>query len=243
MVIDHSDAMDHGEWTAAAAEELRRLLELAGGLDADQWSAPTDCAGWDVRAMLSHVAGAAQWSASLPEFVRQQRHGRRLRQGGDLIDGVNAWQVLARADRTPQQLIDELRVVGPRALQARARIPRLLRRLPLPFGPPLGRRPLGYLLDCILTRDTWLHRIDICRAIGREPLLTEGHDGRIVGDVVADWSARHGRAFDLQLTGPAGGAWQQGEGGEAIVLDAVEYCRILSGRASGTGLLATPVPF
>lgn len=30
---------------------------------------------------------------------------------------------------------------------------------------------------------------------------------------------------------------------EAAGLGAVEYCRILSGRASGGGLLATPVPF
>jgi hypothetical protein len=34
-----------------------------------------------------------------------------------------------------------------------------------------------------------------------------------------------------------------GTGGEVITLDAVEFCRILSGRASGAGLLAQEVPF
>jgi hypothetical protein len=34
-----------------------------------------------------------------------------------------------------------------------------------------------------------------------------------------------------------------GDGGEYIELDAVEFCRILSGRAKGTGLLSTEVPF
>jgi hypothetical protein len=32
-------------------------------------------------------------------------------------------------------------------------------------------------------------------------------------------------------------------GGEGVTCDAVEFCRILSGRATGTGLLAQPVPF
>jgi hypothetical protein len=48
----------------------------------------------------------------------------------------------------------------------------------------------------------------------------------------------------LTLTGPAGGRYVAGGGsGEELVLDAVEFCRTLSGRASGTGLLAQPVPF
>lgn len=34
-----------------------------------------------------------------------------------------------------------------------------------------------------------------------------------------------------------------GSGGEPITMDAIEFCRVLSGRAHGTGLLARPVPF
>jgi hypothetical protein len=50
------------------------------------------------------------------------------------------------------------------------------------------------------------------------------------------------------LTGRAGGSWRYGTGGEEIVMDAADFCRILSGRA-GTdggqpwGLLTTEVPF
>ena len=47
----------------------------------------------------------------------------------------------------------------------------------------------------------------------------------------------------LTLTGPAGGTWSSGTDGERIDLDAVEFCRILSGRAPGTGLLVHQVPF
>ncbi len=109
--------------------------------------------------------------------------------------------------------------------------------------PGEGVWTLGYLVDVIHTRDPWLHRVDICRATGREPALTAEHDGRIVANVVADWAPRHGAPFTLELTGPAGGTFVVGPGGEQLRLDAVEFCRILSGRAPGTGLLATSVTF
>jgi hypothetical protein len=64
---------------------------------------------------------------------------------------------------------------------------------------------------------------------------------RIVADVVAEWARGHGQPYRLTLTGPAGGSWSAG--GEEISLDAVEFCRILSGRAPGTGLLTSAVPF
>lgn len=103
---------------------------------------------------------------------------------------------------------------------------------------------MGYLLHVILTRDPWMHRVDIARATGRELVLTPDHDGRIIADVVAEWARRHGQPFKLTLTGPAGGAFLSGDGaGERIAIDAVEFCRMLSGRAQGRGLLSQAVPF
>jgi hypothetical protein len=61
--------------------------------------------------------------------------------------------------------------------------------------------------------------------------------------VVADWARRHGRPFTLVLTGAAGGRFTAADGGEEIELDAVEFCRVLSGRAPGAGLLSTRVVF
>ncbi len=102
---------------------------------------------------------------------------------------------------------------------------------------------MGYLLDVILTRDTWMHRVDIARATDRPMVLTADHDGRIVADVVAEWARRHGRPFTLVLDGPAGGTFTAGGGDESLNVDAVEFCRILSGRATGAGLLTQEVPF
>jgi uncharacterized protein (TIGR03083 family) len=233
----------HDEWMAAAAEEYRRIGELLAGLADGDWARPTDCSEWDVRQLVAHLVGNGEQSASIRELFRQQKLGRRLRPGGDDIDGMTAVQVQERADRTPEQLVRDLADVAVRAVRARRRIPAPLRALPVPFGPPLGTRPLGYLMDCIYTRDTWMHRVDLTRATGRPMQLTADHDGRIVADVVAEWAAAHGQPFTLTLTGPAGGSWSHGSDGETIELDAVEFCRILSGRATGDGLLATPVPF
>ena len=74
-------------------------------------------------------------------------------------------------------------------------------------------------------------------------MLSAGHDGRILGDVAADWARRHGQPFTLTLTGPAGGSFRVGESGPQLDLDAVDFARILSGRGRAPGLLATAVPF
>ena len=235
--------MRHGDWMTTAEEEYRRLEDLLADLDDDEWRRPTDCTEWDVREMVAHLVGAAESTASVREMRRQQKVGRTLRPGEPDVDGMNEVQVRDRAATTPEQLRRDLADAAARGVRARRRLPAPLRALPLPFGPPLGTRPLGYLMGCIYTRDAWMHRIDIARATGREPVLTPDRDGRIVADVVAEWARVHGQPHQFTLTGPAGGTWSVGTGGEEITLDAIEFCRIASGRAPGTGLLATQVPF
>ena len=91
--------------------------------------------------------------------------------------------------------------------------------------------------------DPWMHRVDIARATGRGLVLAADRDGRIVVDAVAEWAPRRGEAFNLELVGPDGATFTQGTRGAVISLDAVELCRIFSGRATGTGLLTQEVPF
>ena len=91
-----------------------------------------------------------------------------------------------------------------------------------------------------------MHRVDVSHALNRPLELTPDHDGRIVADVVAEWGRRHGKAFVLELAGPAGGSYAHDQdlpGSEHISMDAVEFCRTLAGRQQATGLLATVVPF
>jgi uncharacterized protein (TIGR03083 family) len=195
--------------------------------------------------MAAHCLGMAEMAASVRENLRQNREaGRR---GGVFIDALTGLQVEERRDMTPEQIIARYADVGPRAARSRRRTPALVRRLPMPGTETIGGRPerwtFGFLVDTILTRDPWMHRIDIARATGRDLVLTPDHDGVIVADVAAEWAGRHGRPCTLTLTGPAGGSWTFGSGGQQIELDAVEFCRTLSRRAPGTGLLDVEVPF
>jgi uncharacterized protein (TIGR03083 family) len=232
------------DWLRAAEEEYVRLVAQLTGLGAQDWTRPTDNDEWDVRQTVAHLVGAAEGCARVREAVRQLRLGRRAkRPGQDDVDGINAVQVRERAQATPAELVAALADVAPRAVRGRRRIPAPVRSLRVPFGPPLGTRSVGYLLGRICTRDAWMHRVDIARATGAPLVLTPEHDGRIVADLVEEWARAHGRPYRLRLTGPAGGTWERGSGGEEHELDAVELARVLSGRAAGDGLLATRVPF
>jgi hypothetical protein len=77
-----------------------------------------------------------------------------------------------------------------------------------------------------------------CNTLDQDP----GHDGRIVSDLVAERAGTHGEPFTLSLDGPAGGQYRSGTAGEHVDMDAVEFCRIPSGRGEGTGILRHPLP-
>jgi len=247
--IDDLAPLVRPETLVRAEAEYARILELLASLEPDEWAAPTECPGWDVRRMVAHLLGAADAHASLRQMAHQMRLGRR--EAGPLETGISAVQVRERDHLTPAELLERFRRAAPRSVRARRRVPRPVRAMPIKddsMDPP-ERWRLGYLLDTIYTRDCWMHRVDICRATGADMVLSADHDGRIVADVVADWARRHGEAFALTLTGPAGGSYRSRDATTAtptLSLDAVQFCRILSGRDEAStrqGLLATRVPF
>jgi uncharacterized protein (TIGR03083 family) len=232
------------EAAGLAATEFARMLDQLAELEPIEYALPTVCDGWTIRDMVAHVLGAADAAASRAEMIRQVVRGRRWVRGTGrpLVDGINEVQIAARADLDGQQLCERLAAVAPAAVRGRREVPGLLRRLPVE-DPTGGRFPLGFLVDVIYTRDQWLHRIDIAEATGRPPVLTADHDARIVADVVRQWAHEHGRPVELELTGPAGGHYRQGRGGQRLELDAVAFCWTLSGRGAGSGLLANAVAF
>ncbi|WP_372727037.1 maleylpyruvate isomerase family mycothiol-dependent enzyme [Nocardioides sp.] len=241
-------AFDHDEAMRLASTEYQRVVELFEELTPADWTAATECPGWDVRAMAGHMLGMTQMAASLREMASQQRAGnkRAAAQGCLPLDGLTAIQVDRNAGLSTDELVAAMRERGPAAAKARARTPGFIRHRTLPGEQRVGEvdEPwtLGFLLDTILTRDPFLHRYDIARATGRPMRLEADHEGRIVADVVDEWADRHGQPYVLELTGPAGGSWREGDA-EPIRMDAMEFCRTLSGRAPGQGLLAVAVPF
>ena len=235
------------EATALAASEVARFAEALAALEPDDWSRPTANTLWDVRAMAGHVLGMTETFTSVRSLMRDMRAGSKKAGDGPQIDGLTAHQVEITAGLSPAELIERLRAAGPVNAQWRARR-RLLRRMPMKEDIPGNGGPerwtMGYLVDVVLTRDTWMHRSDLAAATGKPMVVTAEHDGRIVADAVAEWAGRHGQPFVLELTSPAGGVFVHGEGGERFSFDAIELCRILSGRPAATeGLLAVQVPF
>lgn len=241
--LDHSTAMQ------IAQTEYERVVTTLEMLGEQDWARATVCPAWDVRAMAGHLVGMASMASSRRELARQQIvAGRRAsRLGVGSVDALTALQVEELGALSTDELIERMRQVVPRALRGRSRmVPGPLRsRITMPEETDgvAEAWTLAYLFDIILTRDPFMHRLDIARATGVLVTPTAEHEGVIVQDVVAEWAHRHGQPYVLDLEGPAGGHWEAGAGGEQIRMDALDFCRVLSGRGAGSGLLGRHVPF
>ena len=247
-MIARPSTLDHQTAMQLAATEYDRCLELLAALQPADWERPTDCPGWDVRQMTSHMLGMVEMAASVRENLRQQRLAGQA--GGDPLDALTGLQVEERQDWSPTRLVDRFAARAPKAVAGRARIPSFLRSRKLPQLQQVNGAAepwtIGFLTDVILTRDPWMHRIDISAAIGRQVVLTADHDGAIVAGVIAEWADRHGKDFSLTLDGPAGGRWTVGANGPSLQSDAIEFCLALSGRPSSVtadDIFSTQVPF
>jgi len=242
---DRIKRIDRPEARGLAEDEFARFADLVASLTPGEWATPTDCTGWDVRKMALHVLGSGDAQASVREFLHQLRRGMPLNkqiESHHWVDGLNELQIRERDHLSNDELVAQLRAVGPKAVKGRWRTPPPMRYVPIPFGPPVGWAPLKYLLDVGFTRDVWAHRIDIHAAIDRPMQVTADHDGRLVADIVAEWAAIHGQPFELVLEGPAGGKFTQGDDGERVEIDALDFIRTLSGRLCASGVLSNPLP-
>jgi uncharacterized protein (TIGR03083 family) len=243
--VPRHSTLDRSTAMSLAATEYERVGDLLGLLTLAQWAAPTNCPPWDVRQMASHVLGVAEMAASPLEQRRQMRAaGRR---GGDFVEALCDVQLDKHAQKTPDEIKAAWRRTVPRAARGRRMIPGFLRRRALPQLQTVNgveeAWSIGFLTETILTRDPWMHRLDIAAATGVKPTLTPDHDGVIVDDLVREWAARHGQPVSLRLDGPAGGTWEFGSGGVVLELDALEFCRQTSGRSPANGLTETQVPY
>ncbi|HEU5267593.1 MAG TPA: maleylpyruvate isomerase N-terminal domain-containing protein, partial [Jatrophihabitans sp.] len=203
-------ALDRRTAMRLAATEYVRWADALDAVTMEQLSLPTDNGAWDVRAMVGHVVGMTEMAASTVETIRQQRAASRAasRSGAAFIDELTDLQVRKHASDSLTKLQQRMRRIGPKAVRGRRRTPPVIRNRTLPPEqalPELGGREtwtVGYLVDTILTRDPWMHRVDLSRATGAPMQLTAEHDGVLVADVVAEWAGRHAQPCSLTLTGP-----------------------------------------
>lgn len=213
-----------------------RFMRLIESLDPEDWIQPTPCTEWNVHDMVAHQAGGYASGVSYAELLRQYA---RIPQPGQLPeDAINAFQVGERADRTPAELIAELKAVGPKAIRNWAYGFRAIKWIAVPHAVA-GWLSLRQLMWITHSRDTWMHRLDICRATNRPFEQTREHDGRINELVVLDTAHKlenklSERAITLILTGIAGGMWKIGSGDSTaeMEMDALDFNIFVSGRFS-----------
>ena len=234
-------SLTHREAMSMAKLEFERFLTLVTSFSEDDWEKPTVCTLWNVRQVVAHVTGACASYAHWSEFKRQSnpKVQQPYRASGlSFLDSMNQVQVDDRASSTPAALINELQKVGPRAIATRSRIPALVRALRVPLPALGGVVPIGYLTDLIYTRDMWMHRLDLCRATGREMVMTPEHDGRIVALVVRDLEKKlaaklRTTSIAYHLSGDIGGMWLLGAKTSPVAtihLDVLDFNLLASGR-------------
>lgn len=143
-----------------AVDDFTHLLEE---LDTDEWSTETDLPGWDVHAVAAHTAHLEAILAGHPEEtveVEQPDHVTSLMQA------YTEQGVVARRDRTPDELINEIResattrrtsLLADPPTDGSAKPDRVMGGIGWSWRTLLRNRPL----------DVWMHEQDVRRATGR----------------------------------------------------------------------------
>ncbi|HEX2039273.1 MAG TPA: TIGR03086 family metal-binding protein [Acidimicrobiales bacterium] len=144
-----------------AAEEFARRVERIGP---DDWSRPTPCTEWDVRAVVNHMAYENRWAPELVAGRTVEEVGTRF--DGDLLgdDPKGAWRAS----------MDE-------AIAAFAAPDALDRTVHLSFGDFPGREYLSQL-----TSDLAVHAWDVAKGIDGDDTL----DPDVVAFVWGLWQGR-----------------------------------------------------
>jgi uncharacterized protein (TIGR03083 family) len=186
--------------------------------------------------MLAHQAGGYASGASYRELFHQL--SSQPGPGQLPEDAINALQLRDRANKSPAELIEELRRVGPVGCRNWAYGFGLLKLISIPH-PVVGKLSLRHLMWVIHSRDTWMHRLDLCRATGQPFEQTFEHDGRIAALVMRDTAEVLSRKFNgpaliFDLTGIAGGTWKIGPGDPVatVRMDVLDFNIFASGRYS-----------
>ncbi|WP_106401572.1 maleylpyruvate isomerase family mycothiol-dependent enzyme [Actinocorallia populi] len=147
------------ENTAAFEQTVRAVIGLAEGFTDAEWELPTDCPGWTVKDMVSHLVSAEELflgdplpAHDLPDLPHVQNElGRMVEIGVDVRRPLPGAQVLEQLKAVLERRLAMLREVDPAA------------EAPQPDGKPgdYTRLMMFRAFDC------WIHEQDIRRATGR----------------------------------------------------------------------------
>ena len=225
---------DHDHVAELLAPEVEATHALLSGLTAEEWRLPTDCAGWSVHDIVGHMIGNAENTLDFDLLAERIEEGGRRYPDLPRLDGMNEMAVQAWRERPAGELVSGFAQLWRKLLHVLPEMPEQAREHRFDTGyPEVAPISLGYVVDVILTRDMWMHRIDICRAADRTFAMHD-HDRGVVEQVLRDlddeWA---GSSFVLELGGVVTGDWQIGPDAPVATVagDALDLMRSLSGRS------------
>jgi uncharacterized protein (TIGR03083 family) len=146
---------------AELAEVWTSLTGLGAELAGEDWDRPTECPGWTVRDVYSHVIGTESGLLDRPPAPPLHDHGPHVRND---MGRSNESEVLLRRDRPGSAIVTELQEVTAArlaALRAMADAD-FAAEVPTPAGPGTYESFMG-----IRVFDCWVHEQDVRRAVGR----------------------------------------------------------------------------
>jgi uncharacterized protein (TIGR03083 family) len=142
---------------------VQDFVVLLDELSPDEWTRPTDLAGWDVKAVASHTAHLESLLAGGPEETAEVAEAAHITSPMGQFTEIG---VITRRDRDPASIVAEIREVTAR------------RRAELQAAPPEDASApapgifgmIGWNTRTLLRNrplDVWMHEQDVRRAVGR----------------------------------------------------------------------------
>lgn len=149
-------------YIAVGRRAIDDFVTLLDGLVEAAWSLPTDLPGWDVKGVASHVAHLESVLAGEPEPTVEIGAPTHLTAP---TSDYTEQGVVARRDRTPAEIVREIRE------SAASRFAALEASPPTDASakPVLGVPGLSWTWSTLLRNrplDVWMHEQDIRRAVG-----------------------------------------------------------------------------
>ncbi|MDP3968257.1 MAG: maleylpyruvate isomerase family mycothiol-dependent enzyme [Nocardioides sp.] len=205
--MNGSDAARLAGYVSTWRSAVDDVLALLRDLEPADWSRPTDLAGWDVRAVAAHLAHLEAELAGMPQD--QVEVPEDLPHVRSLMAAYTEAGVIARRDREPAEIIDEL------SAAADARAAEFADLAPADGAgvPPRTPGGIGWDWETLLGNrplDVAMHEQDVRRAVGRPGNLDSAGVAhcvtRLTPGMAFVWGkkaqAAAGQTLRLVVTGP-----------------------------------------
>lgn len=150
--------------------EMAAWRDLMQSLDGTEWKRRTVCTEWDVADIVGHLCGQAEDVIRPWSFPLRDRRAKKAYPGVVLMDSHMLVQADDHRGTPPAELRERFDKLWGKATRTIARNPGFIRNLTFKIEgiPGFEKVAVAYVQDILLARDLWMHRDDVCQALGRD---------------------------------------------------------------------------